>query len=215
MTVWVPVALGRDIEPGAATGTTVDGASVALWRDTGGTLHAWADRCPHRGMRLSLGFVREDRLVCLYHGWQFDGAGSCRHVPAHPTMEPPRTVKPTRYRVLERSGLAWVSTTDTTDDAVPDTVATPVRSVWIAADRDAVIDHLRSVTTYFGDRDSIVSGTFDGIEVLAGIQVIDAHTTAVHLVAAGTPPAATVNALARHLHEIRDAVTTTRTAVSS
>jgi len=130
-------------------------------------------------------------------------------------MEPPRTVKPTRYRVLEHSSLAWVCTTDTTDDAVPDTATTPVRSVWIAGDRDTAIDHLRSATTHFDDRGSTVAGTLDGTEVFAGIQVIDAHTTAVHLVAAGSPPAATVNALARRLHEIRDAVTITRTAVPS
>lgn len=211
MTVWTPVALARDIEPGTATGTTVDGDSVALWRGTDGAVHAWADRCPHRGMRLSFGFVREDRLVCLYHGWQFDGAGACRHVPAHPRMETPKTVKPQQYQTVESAGFVWVSPTDAdgTPD-VPDTAITPVRSVWIDGDRGTVLALLGLDGT-----GALVTGTIDGTDVIAGIQTIDAHTTAVHVVAVGIAPADTVNALVLRLHELRDSVSSTREVVVS
>ncbi|WP_349536190.1 Rieske (2Fe-2S) protein [Rhodococcus rhodochrous] len=211
MTVWTPVALARDIEPGTATGTTVDGDSVALWRGTDGTVHAWADRCPHRGMRLSFGFVRQNRLVCLYHGWQFDGAGACRHVPAHPRMEPPKTVKPQQYRAIESAGLVWVAPTDAggTPD-VPGTAITPVRSVWIDGDRDTALSLLGLEGT-----GALVTGALDGTDVIAGIQTIDAHTTAVHVVAAGIVPADTVNALVHRLHEFRDSVSSVREAVAS
>ncbi|MFD3810878.1 Rieske 2Fe-2S domain-containing protein [Rhodococcus sp. NPDC058639] len=210
MTVWLPVALGRDIEPGAATGTTVDGSSVALWRDAGGTLHAWADRCPHRGMRLSFGFVREDRLVCLYHGWQFDGDGACRHVPAHPRMEPPGSVRPTRYRAFERGGLVWASSADPADDTelsrIP-SVSTPVRSVWMREGREQVVDRLRSLTEDFQDKGTVAVGILDGTAILAGIQVVDAHTTALHLTAPGAVPDDTVRALVRRMHDLRDSAT--------
>ena len=46
--------------------------------------HVWEDRCPHRGMRLSMGFVRSDRIACLYHGWQYGTDGHCLYIPAHP-----------------------------------------------------------------------------------------------------------------------------------
>ncbi|WP_241385279.1 Rieske (2Fe-2S) protein [Rhodococcus sp. CH91] len=208
MTVWTPVALARDIETGTASGTTVDGQSVALWRGTDDAVHAWADRCPHRGMRLSFGFVREDRLVCLYHGWQFDGAGACRHVPAHPRMEPPKTVTPHRYRAVESAGLVWVASTDAEGAPdVPDTAITPVRSVWIDGDRDTAFSLLGPDGI---DAGAVVTGTLDGTDVIAGIQTIDAQTTAVHVVAAGVVPAATVNALVLRLHELRDSVSPTR-----
>ena len=211
MTVWTPVALARDIEPGTATGTTVDGDSVALWRGTDGAVHAWADRCPHRGMRLSFGFVREDRLVCLYHGWQFDGAGACRHVPAHPRMEPPKTVKPQQYRTVESAGFVWVAPTDAGDAPdVPDTAITPVRSVWIDGDPGTALSLLGL------DRSgAVATGMIDGTDVIAGIQTIDAHTTAVHVVAAGIVPADTVNALVLRLHELRDSVSSAREVVVS
>ncbi|MGB1508948.1 MAG: Rieske (2Fe-2S) protein, partial [Paracoccaceae bacterium] len=36
----------------------VNGKDVVVWRSTSGKLSAWENRCPHRGMRLSHGFVR-------------------------------------------------------------------------------------------------------------------------------------------------------------
>lgn len=218
MTPWVPVALTRDIEPGSATGTAVNGAPVALWRGADGVLHAWADRCPHRGMRLSLGFVRGARLVCLYHGWQFDGEGACLHVPAHPKMNPPSTVAPIRYRAVDRSGIAWVSTADSSDTAVPERPALeaatePIRSVWITAETGRVIDRLRSeVDDLVLDR-HVAAGRIDGVEIRAGIQEIDETTTAVHVVAFGNPPVETVSRVVRRLHDIRDSVTATAEAV--
>jgi len=60
------------------------GEDLVLWRDSHGTVHVQADRCPHRGARLSLGRVAGDRLTCWYHGVQIDGAGTIVDVPALP-----------------------------------------------------------------------------------------------------------------------------------
>ncbi len=41
-----------------------------------------ADRCPHRLAPLSEGRVNEEgRLECPYHGWTFNGDGSCHSIP--------------------------------------------------------------------------------------------------------------------------------------
>lgn len=60
------------------------GADLVLWRDAHGEVHVQADRCPHRGARLSLGRVDGDRLTCSYHGVQIDGRGTIADVPALP-----------------------------------------------------------------------------------------------------------------------------------
>lgn len=60
------------------------GEDLVLWRDAQGTVHVQADRCPHRGARLSLGHVAGDRLTCWYHGVQVDGDGKIADVPALP-----------------------------------------------------------------------------------------------------------------------------------
>jgi hypothetical protein len=50
---------------------------------------AWQDLCIHRGARLSLGWVSIDKLVCQYHGWEYDVNGVCVRIPAHPDQKPP------------------------------------------------------------------------------------------------------------------------------
>ncbi len=82
----VPVSLSGRVEPGARTGTSVGGQAVVVWRGHDALARAWEDWCPHRGMRLSFGFVRGSRLTCIYHGWSFAGTGQCLAVPAHPGM---------------------------------------------------------------------------------------------------------------------------------
>jgi len=89
--------------------TVVDEVDMAVWRGHSGRVHAWDNRCPHRGMRLSFGFVRGDRLACLYHGWQFGEDAACRHIPAHPDLEPPQTICATAYGCAEFDGLIWAS----------------------------------------------------------------------------------------------------------
>src|SRR5260221_14762950 len=51
------------------------GEDIVLYRD-GATLHALADRCAHRGARLSKGkclYKGSGTITCPYHGWTYDG----------------------------------------------------------------------------------------------------------------------------------------------
>ena len=86
---WHAVALAGGVETGTSTGTHLFGEEIVVWRDATGAAHAWEDRCPHRGMRLSMGFVRSDRIACLYHGWQYGTDGHCLYIPAHPEIQVP------------------------------------------------------------------------------------------------------------------------------
>ena len=106
-THWHPVALCDDVvhQPLAVTLLQRD---VVLWRDASGSVHAWADQCPHRGARLSMGQVVDGRLECAYHGWQFAPGGRCVHVPALPAFAPPESHCARTYRACEKYGLVWV-----------------------------------------------------------------------------------------------------------
>ena len=107
---WHPVgwasALGT--EP---TSTLLLGERLAIWRTSDGAVHAAEDRCLHRGTALSLGYVDDhDCLVCPYHGWQFDAAGACVHIPQLGEGAPiPPRARITTYRCVERYGLVWVA----------------------------------------------------------------------------------------------------------
>lgn len=104
---WHPVALSEAVGSAPLAAQLLE-QPLVLWRDEQGLAHAWADRCPHRGARLSLGKVCAGRLECPYHGWQFDGAGQCVHVPALPAFVPPATHAATAFACREHYGLVWV-----------------------------------------------------------------------------------------------------------
>jgi phenylpropionate dioxygenase-like ring-hydroxylating dioxygenase large terminal subunit len=107
---WHPVA-SSDSVGAAPVGARLLEDDIVLWRDETSRLHAWADRCPHRGAKLSLGRVEAGRLECAYHGWQFDAEAQCRHVPALPDFVPPAGHRAHAYEVCEAHGLAWVRIT--------------------------------------------------------------------------------------------------------
>ena len=115
--LWHPVMASMHLrdEPAAVD---LLGQPLVLWREPAhdhghdAVVHAWADRCPHRGAKLSLGRVLNHlhgaRLECPYHGWQFEAGGRCKHVPAAPDFEPPAGHVATVHEARERYGLVWV-----------------------------------------------------------------------------------------------------------
>ena len=60
------------------TPASVFGEPLVLWRsEDDGTVHCADDVCPHRAAALSEGRLRDGKLECYYHGWQFDGKKVC------------------------------------------------------------------------------------------------------------------------------------------
>jgi nitrite reductase/ring-hydroxylating ferredoxin subunit len=107
---WFPVCGVDDLPPQHIFETELLGQELAVWRGTGGTLNVWKNRCPHRGMRFTVGANLGTALRCAYHGYRFDnGSGRCTAIPAHPDRTPPHSVCATVYPVLERYGLVWTT----------------------------------------------------------------------------------------------------------
>ncbi len=105
-----PVGLAQNLPPQRVMRAQVGDQDLAIWRGASLTVQAWANRCPHRGMRLSYGFVRDDSLACAYHGWHYDCQATCHYIPAHPTLDPPATIKPVVFSAIEQQAVLWVST---------------------------------------------------------------------------------------------------------
>ena len=102
---WFPAAMTNAILPETAVRAIIQTDDIALWRGADGVARAWENRCPHRGMRLSYGVVRGNRLTCLYHGWSYDGGGGCAAIPAHPDVTPPKTIRVRTYQCRE---IGWI-----------------------------------------------------------------------------------------------------------
>ncbi len=80
---WNFLGLAAEVpKAGDFKATFVGDTPVVLTRDREGALHAWVNRCAHRGALV----CREPRgnrasHVCAYHQWAFDLAGNLRGVP--------------------------------------------------------------------------------------------------------------------------------------
>ena len=108
--LWHPVGKLSDLA-GGPHAVVLLGEDVVVWQSPDGAYQAWADRCPHRGTKLSLGHVVGGRLECAYHGWQFDAGGQCQVIPALPNFVPPTRQRACTYAVRQAYGLLWVQLT--------------------------------------------------------------------------------------------------------
>lgn len=84
------------------------GQKIVLFRGADGKPSALRDLCPHRNAPLSSGRVVAGRLVCPYHGWQFDGEGICQLVPGLCGEQRHRTRNALIHPVIEQQGFVWV-----------------------------------------------------------------------------------------------------------
>jgi len=67
-----------------------------------------SDLCVHRGGALSDGVVKDGRIQCPYHGWQYKPDGACSLIPANrPGTSIPKKARVDSYPVVERYRWVW------------------------------------------------------------------------------------------------------------
>lgn len=126
--VWSPVILAKRLGK-TPLPVRFAGENLVFFRDGQQVAHALLDRCPHRGVKLSLGTVTSDGcLRCPFHAWEFAGDGTATHIPLNPDAKKERlgaTALPTR----EIGGVLWVYTAPgveaPTEPTVPDGLTMP------------------------------------------------------------------------------------------
>ena len=141
----VTVGLTKDLPNGRVMRSFVKGEDLVIWRSASGQLSSWLNRCPHRGMRLSHGFVRGESLACVYHGWHYDSKAACRYIPAHPDLDPPDTIKAKAFPSVDKGGLIWVNVDDVQDKIEVAEHLQPVRSLEFRCSAE----HIKTVIPIF------------------------------------------------------------------
>lgn len=128
--IWTMVALSRDLKAGATLPLRIAGERVVMFRDHSGKACALVDRCPHRGVALSLGRVEKGLIECPFHGWRFDGEGRNCHVPWNPDAKR-ENLSAGPLPVREVAGLLWLFTGVAPDGepAVSETLLLPGVSI--------------------------------------------------------------------------------------
>jgi 3-phenylpropionate/trans-cinnamate dioxygenase ferredoxin subunit len=94
-----------ELEQDQALRVDIDDLSIAIVKDSSGTVHAIGDTCTHGDISLSEGFVEGDTLECWAHGSKFSlETGKPLSLPAY---EPVAV-----YRVSIVDGDIYVDPTD-------------------------------------------------------------------------------------------------------
>src|SRR5438309_4741853 len=115
---WHVVARTQDVQPGQTVAVRLLDEDIVLWRSASG-VHAWQDLCLHRGTKLSLGRIDNERLICPYHGWTYNTEGRCVHIPAHAQQTPSAQAQAKVYQAQEKYGWIWVSPGHPAADVAP------------------------------------------------------------------------------------------------
>lgn len=120
---WYVAAYGHEIGR-ELFGRTILGEPIVFYRSESGEVVALADRCVHRRFPLSESRLDGDTIVCGYHGFTYDSAGTCVFVPGQKRI--PRTARVRAYEVVEQDTFVWVWIGD------GEPVGTPPRAPWLA-----------------------------------------------------------------------------------
>ena len=105
---WFAVAFSSELEPGEVKPVRYFDRELVLFRTSDGTAHLLDAFCPHLGAHLGHGgCLKNDRLVCPFHAWEFSAEGQCEHVPY--ATKQPKKADIDRWLVQEKNGmiLAW------------------------------------------------------------------------------------------------------------
>ena len=101
---WYVVAYSDEVPPGELLRLQVLEQELVAFRAADGTVSVLDAYCPHLGAHLGVGGrIENGTLRCPFHGWRFDGSGSCVEIP-YASRIPPRARVPRRTAV-ERNGL--------------------------------------------------------------------------------------------------------------
>ncbi|MDE2240533.1 MAG: aromatic ring-hydroxylating dioxygenase subunit alpha, partial [Rhodospirillales bacterium] len=104
---WHVVGYSSELANGKMMPVTLLERDLIAWRDEAGEVHVWEDLCVHRGARLSKGWVQNNKVVCPYHGWRYDGTGSCVLMPAAPSEKPMKKAHAIVHHAQDKYGFIW------------------------------------------------------------------------------------------------------------
>ena len=108
--LWYATGLARDFAPGQMRRHMLLGEPVVVGRMQDGMWFALRDICPHRGVPLSAGKLKDGTVECPYHGWRFRADGVCAAIPSLAPGQDldPEKIRVRNYPVREQDGLIWI-----------------------------------------------------------------------------------------------------------
>lgn len=106
---WYLAALLPELKKQNPLPKKIVGKELVIYKTDSGKIHVLEDRCCHRNVNLSLGYVKGEHIKCAYHGWEFQGNGKCGCIPSLPPEQAiPNTVKIDAFPTEIKHNCVWV-----------------------------------------------------------------------------------------------------------
>jgi len=106
---WYAVLESKEVKKNRLLGVTRMGEKMVVWRDKNGKVVCMSDLCPHIGASLCQGKLSENRVVCPFHGFEYDPSGQCKYVPAlGKNGSVPKSLKVHSYPTHEAHSIIWI-----------------------------------------------------------------------------------------------------------
>jgi phenylpropionate dioxygenase-like ring-hydroxylating dioxygenase large terminal subunit len=102
---WYVAAFSHEVQ-GKLLDRKLLGKPVVMYRKSDDAVVAMEDRCAHRLLPLSFGFVEHDRVTCGYHGMSFDDSGKCVRIPGQEKIPAGACVR--TFPLVEKDKLVWI-----------------------------------------------------------------------------------------------------------
>ncbi len=162
----------------------IAGEDIVLFRDQAGKIHAFEDRCAHRGVPLSRGRVTEHGLECGYHGVTFGAGGRCTHLPHQDNIPGSMCVR--SFAVQEQDKIVWIWPGSSQADVLK-IPSFPYHSTWtgrtggiltVKANYELFVENLMDLThvgylhpgTIGGDAQTHVDAIQDTVKTETGVK---------------------------------------------
>jgi phenylpropionate dioxygenase-like ring-hydroxylating dioxygenase large terminal subunit len=104
---WYVLGYSQELEH-ELLGEIICGRPVVAWRTRAGEVVAFDGRCRHKRFPLWGGKLVDDAVECAYHGWCYDGSGTCVAIPSQPAGKIPSRASLQPFPVVEQDGLVWI-----------------------------------------------------------------------------------------------------------
>ena len=116
---WYPMAASEELTDQPRKVRCM-GLDFVLFRDAQGQARCLSNTCIHRGGSLAGGKLQGDCIACPYHGWEFDGDGTCHKIPSLGREgKIPTRARVDAYEVQEKYGIIFAFLGDLPREARP------------------------------------------------------------------------------------------------
>ncbi len=105
---WYLVCITDELKKQNPLAKKIIGEHIVIFKTETGEVKVIEDRCCHRNVKLSLGYVINECIKCAYHGWEFDGNGKCISIPSLESDQlVPKTACVKSYKVKVTNHMVW------------------------------------------------------------------------------------------------------------